>query len=296
MRFLFVDRIVELIPGKVIRGLKCITRDDYYLTSDEKGLTCFISCLMGEALGQLAAWNVMFTQDFSSRPVAGIAARATLHRQAYVGEILLLEATIDALDDAVVQYHGVVRVGEEIVFSLEGAIGPLLPMEDFIETSLVRRQFEEINRPGDWALLSQALPPQREALPYNGGLHAAPMLFDAIMEDVPGERLSAIKLITRAAPYFADHFPNKPVLPMTVLLECALNLADEFVRRACLAKAYKVQAIRRTKMSDFISPGEVIMATVTLKRKEEQQLMLMFRIDVQGKRICVFEVEMAVIA
>ena len=38
------------------------------------------------------------------------------------------------------------------------------------------------------------------------------------------------------------------------------------------------------------------MATVTLKRKEEQQLMLMFRIDVQGKRICVFEVEMAVIA
>ena len=296
MRFLFVDRIVELIPGKVVRGLKCITRDDYYLSTDYTGRAIFTPCLMGEALGQLAAWNVMLTQDFSSRPVAGIAARATVHRPAYVGEVLLLEATIDALDEAVVQYHGVARVGDEVVFSLEGAIGPLLPMHDFIDSSLIRRQFDEINRPGDWNALSLALPVPCEAIPYEAGLHVAPMLFDAIIDDEPGERLSAIKLITRAAPYFADHFPNKPVLPMTVLLECSLNLAREFVRRGSFKNTYEVQTIRRIKMSDFILPGDLLTGVVTLKRKEENHLILMFKMDVQGKRICVFEVDMAVIA
>ena len=48
----------------------------------------------------------------------------------------------------------------------------------------------------------------------------------------PGISLIAEKRVTRAAPYFPDHFPNKPVLPMTVLLECKLNLAREFIARA----------------------------------------------------------------
>ena len=294
MRFLFVDRIVELVPGELIRGLKHITRDDYYLSGDGTGKACFIPSLMGEALGQLAAWNVMLKQNFVTRPVAGIAARATLHRPAYVGETLLLEAYIDALDETAVQYHGVVRVGHEVVFSLEGALGPLLPMHDFIDADLIRHQFDEINRPGDWSMLCE----QTEVLEpilFDGGLHAAPMHFDGILRDEPGLKLEAIKFITRAAPYFADHFPNKPVLPMTVLLECSLNLAREFVLRAQYAESYEVRAIRRTKMSDFISPGDVITGMVSLKRKEDTSLILMFRVDVLGKRVCVFEIEMAVI-
>ena len=31
MRFLFVDRILELVPGKSIRGIKHVTQDDFYL-------------------------------------------------------------------------------------------------------------------------------------------------------------------------------------------------------------------------------------------------------------------------
>ncbi len=57
-----------------------------FLTVDDQGYACFIPSLLGETLGQLAAWNVMAYLDFSHSPVAGVVTHATMHRQAYVGE------------------------------------------------------------------------------------------------------------------------------------------------------------------------------------------------------------------
>ncbi|TAL59421.1 MAG: hydroxymyristoyl-ACP dehydratase, partial [Legionella sp.] len=227
MRFLFVDRIVEMTPNSWVRGLKHVTRDDPYLTVDAHGRPCFISSLIGETLGQLAAWNVMHHNDFQKRPVAGIVSCARLHRPAYVGETLLLESHIDVVDEHSVEYHSIARIGDETVFSIEGAIGPLLPMNDFISSEEIQRQFTEIYRPGDWSTLSQNSQSAQDILPVGQRPTAAPMLFDRILSCVPGETLTAEKRITRAAPYFPDHFPNKPVLPLTVLLECKLNLAYE---------------------------------------------------------------------
>lgn len=150
MSFLFVDRIVEHTPGQVIRGLKHITRDDNFLIKDERGDYVFAPSLIGETLGQLAAWSVMSSKEFAVRPVAGIVSSARLFRSAHLGSTLLLEAFIEHLDDTSVQYRAFARIQDETVFSVEGAIGPLLPMENFIDKKTVVRQFEAINRPGDW--------------------------------------------------------------------------------------------------------------------------------------------------
>ena len=157
MRFLFVDRIVELSLANVTRGIKHVTPDDTYLCHDNKGRGCFIPSLIGETLGQLAAWNVMAATDFVSRPVAGVVSSACLYRPAYIGETLLLESFIDELDDAAVQYHSVASIGDEVVFTIDGALGPLLPMGDFIDSREARRQFDEIYREGDWAEVSQSV-------------------------------------------------------------------------------------------------------------------------------------------
>lgn len=291
MRFLFVDRILQLSPGKLARGIKHVTRDDAYLCSDETGRQCFVSSLIGETLGQLAAWSVMVANDFTLRPVAGVVANARLHRPAYVGETLLLESIIESLDDKAVQYNSVARVGSEIVFTIEGALGPLLPMKDFIDDDLIRCQFNEINRPGDWPQVN--LKPTIE-LGLNAAIKpiAAPMHFDRILDSEPGVSLTAEKCITRAAPYFPDHFPNKPVLPLTVLLESKLNLAREFLTRASYSQHYQISELRRIKMSDFVYPGDVLSCQVKVKQQDEQQLVLSYRSEVDGKRVCVLEVVM----
>jgi 3-hydroxymyristoyl/3-hydroxydecanoyl-(acyl carrier protein) dehydratase len=289
MRFLFVDRIVELSPGEFVRGVKHITRDDTCLTLDKHGRTCFIPSLIGETLGQLAAWNVMQHNGFTLRPVAGVVASAQLHRPAYVGETLLLESFIDGLDDRAVQYHSVARVGNEIVFSIEGALGPLLPMDGFIKPHEIEQQFNEIYRPGDWSLITNLTPTQEELIGTMGS-PCAPMMFDRIIASDPGVSLVAEKRITRSAPYFPDHFPHKPVLPMTVLLECKLNLAEEFLSRAHFAADYQVKELRKIKMNEFVQPGDVIVCHVKVKQLNEEELILSYRSEVDGKRVCVVDV------
>lgn len=298
MRFLFVDRIVELNPGESIRGVKHVTRDDDYLCPDDEGRLCFVPSLMGETLGQLAAWNVMQHCDFTHRPVAGVVASARLHRPAYVGETVLLESFIDTIDATVVHYHSVARVGDEVVFSIDGALGPLLPMTDFIDADLVRRQFIEINRPGDWGAVSAASMSslgKTALLSSETGALVPSMRFDRILASEPGVQLSAEKCITRAAAYFADHFPHKPVLPLTVLLECKLNLAREFVQQAGLASQYRIHELRKIKMSDFVYPGDRVVTTVTVKRHDDEELVLSYRTTVENKRVCVLEVVMRTI-
>ncbi|MBA3536578.1 MAG: hydroxymyristoyl-ACP dehydratase [Tatlockia sp.] len=290
MRFLFVDRILQLSPGKLARGIKHITSDDVYLCSDEAGRFCFVPSLIGETLGQLAAWSVMAANDFSLRPVAGVVASACLHRPAYLGETLLLESVIESLDDRVVQYNSIASVGTERVFTIEGALGPLLPMNDFIDSDIVRRQFKEINRPGDWPQSMSIKPdsdPDAGLLPTTSS-----MFFDRIIESEPGVSLMAEKRISRAAPYFPDHFPNKPVLPLTVLLESKRNLAAEFLARASFSQDYKVSEFRKIKMSEFVYPGDVVTCQIKVKQQDAHQLILNYRSEVNGKRVCVLEIVM----
>ncbi len=80
---------------------------------------------------------------------------------------------------------------------------------------------------------------------------------------------------------------------MTVLLESKLNLAREFVTRAQYAQPYRVSELRKIKMSEFVQPGDVVTCYLKVKRQEENELILSFRSEVDGKRVCVVEVVMA---
>lgn len=264
MRFLFVDRILQLSPGEAIRGIKHITADDGYLQQDESGRYVFPASFIGETLGQLAAWNVMHTQNFTRRPVAGVVASASMRRPAYLGETLYLESFIDSLDETAVQYHSIARVNDEVVFTVEGALGPLLPMAEFIADQEVREQFAEINRPGDWdfahTIETGISYDTRKPVPY-------PMTFDRVLNEEPGRALTAEKRITRAAPWFPDHFPRNPVLPMTVLLECKIHLARHFIDKMNLLSQYEIKELRKIKMNDFVHPGDTLICQLQLKNR-----------------------------
>jgi len=292
MRFLFVDRILTLDHGMQIIGLKHVTHDDYYLSYDEQGRTCFTTSLVGETLGQLAAWRVMLHHDFRKRPVAGIVAKAILSRPVYIGETIRLEAYIDSLDDVAVQYHAVAYVDTNEVFRLEGAVGPLLPMDQFIDPAIARQQFNEIYRPGQW-LESMACSSAKQIIhsQINDRKPAlgAGMLFDHIITHDPCVSCVAEKALTRAAAYFDDHFPHKPVLPLSILLECTLNLVRMFI--ADFPSKYIIHTVRRIKMSDFVLPGSILIAKLSIKQHTLEMLAVIARIEVEGKRVCTFEIQ-----
>ncbi len=291
MSFLFVDRIIEFIPGKSCRGIKHITHDDMYLSLDENNELCFNPSMIGETLGQLAAWNVMFSSDFKMRPVAGVVECAALHRNVKVGETLLLEAYIDSIDEDAVQYHAKAYVNNEEVFCLTRAIGPMLPMETFISEDLIKQQFNEILRLKEWnensELFTDFQVNNTEIKPT-----LVPLTYDRVIEHDPGVRVVGCKKISRQAPYFPDHFPNKPVLPMTVLLECKINLAYKFLAKANVPHKYKLKELRKIKMNDFVFPGDEVVTSLIITKQEPEELVLRFRSEVARKRVCVMEMVM----
>lgn len=288
MRFLFVDQILELTAGEYVRGIKHITSDDACLGRDAEGRAVFPSSLIGETLGQLAAWNVMVHNDFSQRPVAGIVSGATMHRPAYLGETMQLESFIDCLDESAVQYHSIARINGETVFTIDGALGPLVPMADFIDERDIRRQFAEIYRPvSDTDVSFTAGTPfycdDNKCIPHYR------FAFDNILQSEAGVSIIAEKKVSRSAPYFPDHFPNNPVLPMTVLLECKLDLAKRFLSQASFPQNYQINSMRKIKMNEFVHPGDHLICHVTLKKRDDKECILTFRSEVNGKRVCIME-------
>ena len=227
MRFLFVDQILSRSNPRQITGVKHITPDDPFLCKlSNSDAYCFIPSLIGETIGQLAAWAVMHEKNFEYRPVAGVVAEAEMIKPALLGQTLFLSCEIDALDDVAVQYHGSAMVNDEAIFTVKGAIGPLLPMQDFIDRDVVMAQFAEIDRQTsieNWSEFAADI----EINAFN--IACYPMQFDTIFETIPQKSCRAVKKISRSASYFADHFPNKPVLPLTVLLECKRRLAETFL-------------------------------------------------------------------
>jgi len=281
MSFLFVDKITHSTP-QLIRGFKKITEDDFYLYPDMSGRMMFVPSLIGEALGQLAAWNIMERNDFSNRPVAGVVAQARLIRPAYVGETLWLESTIDALENDLVQYHSVAQVGDEPVFHIDGALGPLLPMKNFIAPKLAQQQYFSI-APG--AMTEKSSHPQ-------GRCDPALFYFDHITECEPNSTLVAEKTVLASAPYFPDHFPDKPVLPLTVLLECKFNLAHEFAKCSGWPSEFHVNEVKKIKMNAFVQPGDCVVTRLTVREFSKAQGILYFQSRVNGKRVCALEIVM----
>lgn len=295
MSFLFVDQILHSIPGQLIHGIKHVTWDDRYLIQTDEHETIFIPSLLGETLGQLAAWNVMDFHQFSLRPVAGIVASTSLYRHVHPGETIFLESVIDELDNAAVRYHSIATVNGEKVFTIDGAIGPLLPMQQFIDEAVVRQQFAEIYRP---SVLQS--PPVAEINGIHTDLHhqktpsgwhpSCIMAFDRVVEIEPQRYWIAHKLVSRAAGYFADHFPLNPVLPMTVLLQCKLQVTEDFVTSMQLSQKYQVTQLRKIKMNDFVHPGDSVTTHIKLKSHTDSLLVISCLSEVNGKRVCVVEV------
>jgi 3-hydroxyacyl-[acyl-carrier-protein] dehydratase len=97
------------------------------------------------------------------------------------------------------------------------------------------------------------------------------ILIDKIIALEEGRELTAVKSVSLAEEYLADHFPTFPVLPGVLLLEGLVESAAWLVRKTenfahsmvLLAEA------RNVKYKSFLAPGSQIEYTVDVKTIEE---------------------------
>jgi 3-hydroxyacyl-[acyl-carrier-protein] dehydratase len=92
-------------------------------------------------------------------------------------------------------------------------------------------------------------------------------LIDSIIE-ISDTRIVAVKHVSLAEEYLADHFPTFPVLPGVMMLEATTQAAAWLLhRRSNFAKSMAVlKEARNVKYGQFVAPGDALVVDVELHK------------------------------
>ena len=93
-------------------------------------------------------------------------------------------------------------------------------------------------------------------------------LIDKIVELTPGERIVAVKAVSTAEEYLADHFPTFPVLPGVLMLETLVQAAAWLVRDAqdFASSVILLRESRNVTYKSFVRPGDLLRVEVNCRR------------------------------
>ena len=260
MGFVFVDRITAIDSDRARGELRRAA-----------GAPPIPPWLVIEAVGQLAAWITMVRTNFVSRPVAALVGEVRIGDTDVCGAVDL-EARIDRLDGRAVLYSGAARVGDTELAVLARCVGPLLPMELFDDPAAVRERAE--------LLRGEQLP---ERASGDDELPRAQLTAIELHAESARARLS----VPQSAPFFADHFPRRPVYPATLLADAQNQLALPLAARALGVAVDRVRPARVSdfKVRSFSPPGQVLELVAETRPMRDDCAVVAISASAEGKRV-----------
>ncbi len=99
------------------------------------------------------------------------------------------------------------------------------------------------------------------------------LLVDRITTLQAGESISAVKNLSLAEEYLADHFPGFPVMPGVLMLECLvqtsawlMRFTEDFRYSTILLKEAKA-----LKFNNFMKPGMTLNITSSVHKRSESE-------------------------
>jgi len=263
----FVDRITDFVPATRARGRFAVSAH----------LPGFSSCLVAEAVGQLAAWVSMAHIGFRGRPVAALATETRFHGEAVPGRALDLAVEIESCDEHAVAYSGSAAVDGKRIIELIHCLGPMLPVAEFDSPDALRERFALLRAEG--------------AAPHRFAGVTLPRV--DVRERVDGQSLQATLPVPMSAPFFGDHFPRRAVFPATLLLDTQIALALDLAREAPWMSGATPRPVRVThvKMRSFIEPGKDVDIGIDLSPPADGVAKAALRAEIDGRVVATARLE-----
>ncbi len=110
-------------------------------------------------------------------------------------------------------------------------------------------------------------------------------LIDRVTDIDAGQSISAVKNLSLAEEYLADHFPGFAVMPGVMMLETLvqaggwlIRYTEDFAHSTVLLK----QA-RAVKFNSFVTPGQTLAVTAKVQKQNESEYVLKASGTVDGK-------------
>lgn len=96
------------------------------------------------------------------------------------------------------------------------------------------------------------------------------LLIDRITELVPHKSISAVKNLTLAEEYLADHFPGFPVMPGVLMLETLVQAGGWLIRHSedFAHSAILLKEVRAIRYNSFVSPGNTLKVDMTVRKQD----------------------------
>lgn len=120
-------------------------------------------------------------------------------------------------------------------------------------------------------------------------------LIDRIADVVPGKTLRAVKRLTLAEEYLADHFPTFPIMPGVLQLQ-ALVEAGSWLLRLSEDYAHSVWVLREAKnvkYGNLVVPGRAMALSVELTKRDADTATLRGKAEVDGQSAVSAQVTLA---
>jgi 3-hydroxyacyl-[acyl-carrier-protein] dehydratase len=97
------------------------------------------------------------------------------------------------------------------------------------------------------------------------------LLIDRVLSCAPGESLVAVKNVTYNEPFFAGHFPHRPIMPAVLILEAMAQATGILALQTLDAlpnadTTYYFVGIDKARFRQPVEPGDQLVIEVTLVR------------------------------
>jgi 3-hydroxyacyl-[acyl-carrier-protein] dehydratase len=110
-------------------------------------------------------------------------------------------------------------------------------------------------------------------------------LIDRVESIEPGVKITALKALSMAEEYLADHFPGFPVMPGVLMLE-AMTQAGAWLVRASEDFAHSMVVLKEAKgvkYGQFVEPGQTLHVTAEVLSQTDRETVLKARGVVDGR-------------
>lgn len=98
-------------------------------------------------------------------------------------------------------------------------------------------------------------------------------LVDKVVELERGTRIVAVKAVTLAEEYLADHFPTFPILPGVFMLQVLVESASWLVRDALdfAPPVILLRDVKNVTYKSFVKPGNLLRVEVNCRKMSETE-------------------------